>query len=83
MLPWLRIILVHLWVACVAGAVLVAGLAMGNVSAATFIWAAVIGLVLGIPAGLLNWMWLRPNRSRALGWTNALVERLRRRLRRT
>ena len=80
MLPWLRIILVHLWVACIAGAVVVAGLVMGNVSVSTFLWAAVIGLVLGIPAGLLNWMWLRPNRSRALGWTNAFVERIRQRL---
>lgn len=80
MFPWLRLILVHLWVACIAGAAVVAGLVMGHVSAATFIWAAVIGLVIGIPAGLLNWIWLRPNRSRELGWSNDFMERIRQRL---
>lgn len=69
MFPYLRIFLIHLWVACTAGAVLVAGLSMGLVSVQTFIWAGVIGLVVGVPAGLLNWAYLRPNRSRAIGWT--------------
>ena len=69
MLPLLRIMLVHLWVACIAGAVVIAGLVMGYVNAATFIWAAVIGLALGIPGGLLNWAYLRPNRLRQIGWT--------------
>lgn len=78
MLPWLRIILVQLWVFCLAGAVLVAGLAMGYVSPATFVWAGAAGLVLGIPAGLLNWVWLRPNRSRRIGWTWPIAERIRR-----
>lgn len=67
MFPYLRIFLIHLWVACTAGAVLIAGLSMGLVSVQTFIWAGVIGLVVGVPAGLLNWAYLRPNRSRALG----------------
>lgn len=75
----LRLVLIHLWVACIAGAVVVAGLVMGYVGIATFIWAAVIGLVLGIPAGLLNWMWLRPNRARSLGWTTTFMERMRQR----
>lgn len=56
---------------------------MGNVGTSTFVQAAIIGLGpglgLGIPTGLLNRMWLRPNRSRALGWTNGFVERARNR----
>ncbi|WP_051070991.1 hypothetical protein [Paracoccus sp. N5] len=69
MVPMLRLFLVHIWVGCVAGAVVIAGLSMGYDNWATFIWAAVIGLALGVPAGLLNWAYLRPNRSRQIGWT--------------
>lgn len=68
MLPYLRIFLIHLWVACVAGAVVIAGLALGLFSIWTFVWAAVIGLVIGIPAGMINWAYLRPNRSREEGY---------------
>ncbi|MTH79940.1 hypothetical protein [Paracoccus aestuariivivens] len=69
MIPYLRVFLIHLWVACIAGAVVVAGLAMEQVSVATFAWAGLIGIVLGVPAALLNWAYLRPNRSREIGWT--------------
>lgn len=68
MLPYLRIVLIHLWVACLAGSVVIAGLAMGYVSAQTFIWATIVGIVVGVPAALLNWAYLRPNRSRQIGW---------------
>lgn len=74
MLPWLRLFLVHLWIACVAGTALTAGLAMGYVGLSTFVWAGVIGLAIGLPAGLLNWVWLRPNRSRQIGWTWPVAE---------
>lgn len=69
MVSFLRLILVHIWVACVAGVVTIAGIVMGYVSVATFIWAGIIGLAIGVPAGLLNWAYLRPNRSREIGWT--------------
>lgn len=71
----LRIIVVALWVACVAGAALVAGLVMGEVNSGTFLWSGVIGLVVGVPAGLLNWAWLRPNRARTIGWLRATLDR--------
>ena len=73
MIPFLRMFLIHLWVACIAGAVAIAGLAMGYVSVWTFVWAAAIGVVLGVPGGLLNWAYLRPNRSRQIGWTLSLI----------
>lgn len=73
----LRLILIHIWVACVAGAVVIGGLAMGYVGIATFVWAAIIGLVVGIPAALLNWVYLRPNRSREIGWTWQIADRIR------
>ena len=69
MFPYLRLILVHLWVVCIAGVVLITGLSLGFVSLATFVWAGVIGIVLGVPLGLLNWAYLRPHRSRQIGWT--------------
>lgn len=72
----LRIIVIALWVACVAGAALVAGLAMGEINAGSFLWSGVIGLVIGIPAGLLNWAWLRPNRARSLAWLRGTLDRL-------
>lgn len=73
----LRLFLIHIWVASIAGAAVIAGLVMGYVTLATFIWGAVIGLALGIPAGLLNWVYLRPNRSREIGWTWPLANRIR------
>ncbi len=66
-IPWLRLLLICLWVGCVAGAAVVAGLSLGHVSLATFVWAAGIGLVIGIPAAVLNWAWLRPRRARQAG----------------
>lgn len=69
MVPYLRLLLVHLWVACIAGAVVVAGLAMGYVGTQTFLWAALVGLAIGVPAALANWAYLRPNAARRLGWT--------------
>lgn len=69
MVPYLRLVLLHVWVASVAGAALIVGLAMGYYSVATFVLAGVIGLALGVPAALLNWAWLRPNRARQLGWS--------------
>lgn len=69
MFPWLRLLLVHLWAACIAGTVVIVGLAMGYYDATTFFIAALAGLALGVPAGLLNWVWLRPRRSREIGWT--------------
>ncbi|MFJ1290578.1 hypothetical protein ACEPPZ_00650 [Paracoccus yeei] len=77
MIPFLRMFLIHLWVACIAGAVAIAGLAMGYVSVWTFVWAAVIGVVLGVPGGLLNWAYLRPNRSRQIGWTWKIADLVR------
>lgn len=73
----LRMFLIHLWVACIAGVVVIAGLSIGKVDLATFLWAAIIGLVLGVPAALLNWVYLRPNRSREIGWTWPVAERIR------
>lgn len=73
----LRLFLIHIWVASIAGAVVIAGLAMGHVALDTFIWGAVIGLVLGIPAALLNWVYLRPNRSQEIGWTWPIARKIR------
>ena len=77
MIPWLRLIIVVIWVSVIAGIVVIAGLAMGQYSAATFHWAGIIGAALGIPAGLLNWIWLRPNRSREIGWNWPIARRIR------
>lgn len=55
----LRTFLVHIWVSSVAGAALIAGLAMGYFSWITFIVAGFIGLVIGVPAGLANARYLR------------------------
>lgn len=73
----LRMFLIHIWVASIAGAVVIAGLAMGYFTVATFIWGAVIGLALGVPAALLNWVYLRPNRSKEIGWTWPIADRIR------
>lgn len=73
----LRMFLIHIWVACIGGAVVIAGLVMGHFTVATFLWGAVIGLVLGVPAALLNWVYLRPNRSREIGWTWPIARKIR------
>lgn len=66
MLPPLRTLLVGLWVSCVAGAAVVAGLTLGYYSWATFAVAGLAGLLIGVPAALANWAHLRPNRAAAL-----------------
>lgn len=73
----LRLFLIHIWLASVGGAAVIAGLAMGYFTVGTFIWGAVIGLALGIPAALLNWVYLRPNRSKEIGWTWPIADRIR------
>lgn len=50
----LRTTMVTLWMACIAGTVVVLGLAAGFVSWWLFALAAVIGVVLGAPLGLWN-----------------------------
>lgn len=67
MFPHLRIWLVAIRASSVAGAVVIAGLAFGRYELATFLWAGVAGLAIGIPAALLNWAYLRPRRSREVG----------------
>lgn len=56
---------------------MITGLAMGYFTVGTFIWGAVIGLALGIPAALLNCVYLRPNRSKEIGWTWPIADRIR------
>lgn len=67
MFPHLRIWLLALWTSSVAGAFVIAGLALGHYNLSTFLWAALAGLVIGVPAALLNWAYLRPNRARKVG----------------
>jgi hypothetical protein len=67
MFPHLRIWLVLIWATSVAGAVVIAGLAFGRYELTTFLWAGLAGVAIGIPAGLLNWAYLRPKRSREVG----------------
>ncbi|MBD9529896.1 hypothetical protein [Paracoccus sp. PAR01] len=71
---YVRLVLNHLWVACLAGAAVIALLAIGFVSSETFIWAGVLGLGLGVPAALLNWAYLRTNRSRQIGWNLKIAD---------
>ena len=73
----LRMLLIHIWVASIGGAVVIAGLVMGYFTVVTFIWGAVIGLGIGVPAALLNWIYLQPNRSRQIGWTWPIANRIR------
>ena len=67
MFPHLRFWLVTLWTSSVAGAVVILNLTLGHYHLSTFVWAAVVGLVVGVPAALLNWAYLRPNRARQVG----------------
>jgi hypothetical protein len=67
MFPHLRLWLITLWTSSVAGAVVILNLTLGHYTLATFLWAAVAGLVIGTPAALLNWAYLRPNRARQVG----------------
>lgn len=67
MFPHLRIWLIALWTSSIAGAVVILNLSLGHYTPGTFLWAAVAGLVIGIPAALLNWAYLRPNRARQVG----------------
>lgn len=67
MFPHLRLWLITLWTSSVAGAVVILNLSLGHYTAGTFLWAAVAGLAIGIPAALLNWAYLRPNRAREVG----------------
>jgi hypothetical protein len=67
MFPHLRFWLVALWTSSIAGAVVIAGLTLGHYHWSTFLWAALAGLVIGVPAALLNWAYLRPNRAREVG----------------
>ena len=63
MFPHLRVLLVSLWASCVAGVVVIAGLAQGYYDWLTFAWAVVFAVSIGVPAGLLNWAHLRPDRA--------------------
>lgn len=67
MFPHLRLWLIALWASSVAGAVVILNLSLGHYSLGTFLWAALAGLVIGVPAALLNWAHLRPNRARQVG----------------
>ncbi len=49
-----KLVFTPLWVLCVAGAALVGFFAVGWYSWAAFITAGVVGLVIGIPAGIWN-----------------------------
>jgi hypothetical protein len=67
MFPHLRLWLITLWTFCVAGTVVTLNLSLGYYTLGTFLWAVVAGLAIGIPAALLNWAYLRPNRARQVG----------------
>jgi hypothetical protein len=67
MFPHLRIWLIAIWTSSVAGAAVILGLALGHYDVATFLWAVAAGLVIGVPAALLNWAYLRPRRASAVG----------------
>lgn len=67
MFPHLRLWLIALWTSSVAGAVVILNLTLGHYNLSTFVWAAVVGLVVRVPAALFNWAYLRPNRARQVG----------------
>jgi hypothetical protein len=66
-IPPLRTWLITIWVTSLAGAVVIAGLAAAHYSWHTFAVAGVLGLIIGVPAGLANWAYLRPKRAREVG----------------
>ena len=49
MVPHLRLWLIALWTSSVAGGVVILNLSLGNYTAGTFLWAALAGLVIGVP----------------------------------
>lgn len=57
---------------------MIARLSMGYYDWVTFVIGAVIGLALGIPAGLLNWVTMRPRHAREIGWNWPIVHYMRR-----
>lgn len=66
--PPLRSLLIALWVTCLGGAVVVVGLSLGYYSWGVFAIGAIVGLAVGIPAALLTWARLRPNRAAETGF---------------
>lgn len=67
MFPHLRFWLIALWTSSVAGAVVILNLSLGHYTLGTFLWAIIAGLAIGIPAALLTWVRLRPQRARQVG----------------
>ena len=67
MFPHLRLWLISLWSSSIAGTVVIGGLALGHYEVATFLWAVAAGLLIGVPAALLNWAYLRPKRAADVG----------------
>jgi uncharacterized membrane protein YfcA len=49
-----KLLLIPIWALCVAGVVVIAGLAVGYMTWITFAVAAVVGAVIGVPAGIWN-----------------------------
>lgn len=49
-----RLVLIPLWALCIAGAVVIAFLAMGWYSWAAFALAGLVGLAIGVPVGIWN-----------------------------
>lgn len=68
MFPPLRSFLIALWVACTAGAIVVAGLSLGYYGWAVFVIGGLAGLLIGIPAALFTWARLRPIRAAEIGF---------------
>lgn len=48
----LRTLMVALWVACVAGAVLIVFLSLASITWVAFVVSGVVGILVGVPAGL-------------------------------
>ena len=67
MFPHLRFWLIALWISSIAGGVVIFNLTLGHYTVGSFVWAAIAGVAIGIPAALLNWAYLRPNRARQVG----------------
>lgn len=49
-----KLLITPIWVMCVAGAAVIAALSVGWVSWTAFVASGVVGLVIGIPAGIWN-----------------------------